>query len=277
MAARLTPARFGAIGLIMAAGMAATGCTSTTQEMSAVAASPVADSAAVSGTEAAASTDTASAAAPIDPTAPRKLVSADSESASEAAGVVGMTKDDGTGQSQLAYASTNSSSATGAVSALAYATPDRDTELLTASIPVAQALAAEEATYIDTGSDDDSIPDQPNSNTLEGLIKQYADIYKVPLNLVRRVVHRESRYNPSAYHRGNYGLMQIRYNTAKGLGYDGEPNGLLDAETNLKYAVKYLKGAWLVADKDEDKAVSLYARGYYYDAKRKNMLYVLEE
>ncbi|MGR6430327.1 transglycosylase SLT domain-containing protein [Rhizobium sp. PAMB 3174] len=274
MAARLTPAQFGAIGLIMAAGMAASGCTSTTQEMSAIAASPAPASADTSATTA----QTASAAAPIDPTAPRKVVTADDESAVEAAGVAGLAPDStAPAQGQLAYAGTDTSSASGAVSALAYATPDRDIELLTASIPVAQALAAEEATYVDTGNDDDSVPDQPSSNTLEGLIKQYADLYKVPLNLVRRVVHRESRYNPTAYNRGNYGLMQIRYNTARGLGYNGEPNGLLDAETNLKYAVKYLKGAWLVADKDEDKAVSLYARGYYYDAKRKNMLYVLAE
>lgn len=78
--------------------------------------------------------------------------------------------------------------------------------------------------------------------------------------------------NPSAVHRGNWGLMQIRYNTAKGMGYDGSPTGLLDAETNLKFAVKYLRGAWLVADKDAKKADWLYRTGYYFDAKRKGLL-----
>jgi hypothetical protein len=34
---------------------------------------------------------------------------------------------------------------------------------------------------------------------------------------------------------------------------------------------KYLRGAWLVSDSSEDNAVRLYARGYYYDAKRKGM------
>lgn len=53
--------------------------------------------------------------------------------------------------------------------------------------------------------------------------------------------------------------------------------GLFDAETNLKYAVKYLRGAWLVADSNRDNAVRLYARGYYYDAKRKGMLHVLRK
>jgi soluble lytic murein transglycosylase-like protein len=65
--------------------------------------------------------------------------------------------------------------------------------------------------------------------------------------------------------------MQIKYNTAKSMGYDGQPEGLFDAETNIKYAAKYLRGAWLVSDSSEDNAVRLYARGYYYDAKRKGM------
>jgi soluble lytic murein transglycosylase-like protein len=66
--------------------------------------------------------------------------------------------------------------------------------------------------------------------------------------------------------------MQIKHATARGMGYDGPANGLLDAETNLKYAVKYLRGAWLVADGDEGRADRLYQRGYYYDAKRKGLL-----
>ncbi|MCY1461644.1 Transglycosylase SLT domain protein [compost metagenome] len=97
----------------------------------------------------------------------------------------------------------------------------------------------------------------------------------MPVELVHRVVRRESSYNPKAYNSGNFGLMQIRYNTARGLGYDGAPAGLFDAETNLKYAVKYLRGAWLVADSDHDGAVALYSTGYYYDAKRKGMLHLL--
>ena len=107
---------------------------------------------------------------------------------------------------------------------------------------------------------------------LRQLISKYSKLYDVPEALVHRVVKRESGYNPRAYSRGNYGLMQIRYNTAKGLGYTGTPAGLFDAETNLKYAVKYLRGAWMVADTDHDGAVRLYARGYYYDAKRKGLL-----
>lgn len=107
---------------------------------------------------------------------------------------------------------------------------------------------------------------------LDKMIKYYADLNGIPVELVHRVVKRESNYNPRAYSKGNYGLMQIRYNTAKGLGYDGPAEGLFDAETNLKYATKYLHGAWMVADNQHDGAVKLYASGYYYHAKRKGLL-----
>jgi len=110
-----------------------------------------------------------------------------------------------------------------------------------------------------------------NTN-LNQLITKYASLYEVPEHLVHHVVRRESNYNPAAVHRGNWGLMQIRYNTAKGMGYDGSPTGLLDAETNLKYAVKYLRGAWIVAEKDAKKADWLYRTGYYFQAKKKGLL-----
>ncbi|CAN7329061.1 transglycosylase SLT domain-containing protein [Pararhizobium sp. LjRoot235] len=110
---------------------------------------------------------------------------------------------------------------------------------------------------------------------LDRLIAYYAKLNNIPEELVHRVVKRESTYNPRAYHAGNYGLMQIRYNTAKSLGYQGPAEGLFDAETNLKYATKYLAGAWMVADNQNDGAVRLYASGYYYHAKRKGLLETL--
>jgi soluble lytic murein transglycosylase-like protein len=124
-------------------------------------------------------------------------------------------------------------------------------------------------------SSDPFVSSIKNTN-LNQLISKYAALYDVPESLVHHVVRRETNYNPAAVHAGNWGLMQIRYNTAKGLGYDGSPTGLLDAETNLKYAVKYLKGAWIVADKDAKKADWLYRTGYYYQAKKKQLLEKLD-
>jgi hypothetical protein len=128
------------------------------------------------------------------------------------------------------------------------------------------------ASAVPTARPDTQTASAEKHGRLDRLISRYSAAYDVPESLVHRVVKRESNYNPKAYHAGNYGLMQIRYRTAKGMGYDGGPNGLYDAETNLKYAVKYLKGAWMVAGHDEKRADWLYRTGYYYDAKRKGML-----
>ena len=107
---------------------------------------------------------------------------------------------------------------------------------------------------------------------LDGLIAHYAAQYDVPEHLVRRVIVRESGYNPAARNGPYYGLMQISHATARGMGYRGEAAGLLDAETNLRYAVRYLAGAYVTAGGNEDRAVQFYARGYYYDAKRLGLL-----
>jgi soluble lytic murein transglycosylase-like protein len=107
---------------------------------------------------------------------------------------------------------------------------------------------------------------------IERLIEKYSALYQVPIDLVRHVVNRESTFNPKAYNHGHWGLMQIKHATARGMGYDGPASGLFDAETNLKYAVKYLRGAWLVSGGDEKRADRLYQSGYYYDAKRKGLL-----
>ena len=110
------------------------------------------------------------------------------------------------------------------------------------------------------------------SPELDLLIVKYAAHYQLPVELVRRVVNRESTFNPAARNGPYWGLMQIRHDTARTMGYRGSAEGLLDAETNLRYAVKYLRGAFLTADGNHDRAVRLYARGYYYDAKRKGLL-----
>lgn len=114
--------------------------------------------------------------------------------------------------------------------------------------------------------------------TLSGMNSSYASLVAkhaaangLPVALVHRVIMRESKYNPRAISKGNYGMMQIRLGTARALGYSGGAQGLLDADTNMTYAVRYLAGAYHVAGGNHDRAVALYARGYYYDAKRKGL------
>ncbi len=111
--------------------------------------------------------------------------------------------------------------------------------------------------------------------TIDSLVAQHARTHGVPEALVHRIIRRESSYNPRALSKGNFGLMQIRYATARGMGYRGSPSGLLDANTNLTYAVPYLANAYRVAGGNSDRAVALYAGGYYYEAKRKGLLHAL--
>lgn len=122
-------------------------------------------------------------------------------------------------------------------------------------------------------NDPNNPPLYPNETPeLRRQINKWADHYEVPRALVHRVVIRESTHRPWARNGPYYGLMQIHPKTARGMGYRGSAKGLLDADTNLKYAVKYLRGAWLVSDGSYDKAVGWYARGYYYEAKRRGLL-----
>lgn len=119
----------------------------------------------------------------------------------------------------------------------------------------------------------DGLPLFPGeTHELRGLINHHADTNQVPRTLVHRIVQRESGYNPGARNGPYYGLMQMLPQTARGMGFAGQPGELLDADTNLKYGVKYLRGAWLCADGSEADAVGWYARGYYYEAKRRGIL-----
>ncbi len=103
-------------------------------------------------------------------------------------------------------------------------------------------------------------------------INKWADFYDVPRPLVQRLAIRESTHNPKARNGIYYGLLQINPATARGMGFQGENSDLLNADTNLKYAVKYLRGAWLLSDGSHDTAVKWYSQGYYFEAKRRGML-----
>ena len=100
-----------------------------------------------------------------------------------------------------------------------------------------------------------------------GMAAAQASAAGVPVSLVDRVIKRESGGNARAVHAGNYGLMQIKLGTARAMGYTGSAAGLLDPQTNMTYAVRYLAGAYRAAGGNESRAVALYASGYYAQAK----------
>ncbi|MGP0092173.1 MAG: lytic transglycosylase domain-containing protein [Xanthobacteraceae bacterium] len=113
---------------------------------------------------------------------------------------------------------------------------------------------------------------EASRSDLDALITKHAQANGVPEALVRRVIQRESGYNPHAVGKGGtFGLMQIKHATARGMGYAGEPSGLLDPDTNLTFAVRYLAGAYRAANGNADQAVSYFSRGYYDAAKRQRL------
>jgi soluble lytic murein transglycosylase-like protein len=104
----------------------------------------------------------------------------------------------------------------------------------------------------------------PPRGILDELIAAHARLNDVPEALVHRVIKRESRYDPRAVgQHGAMGLMQIKHATARALGYTGPAAGLLDPETNLTYAVRYLAGALRAANGDPERGYALYRSGYY--------------
>lgn len=119
----------------------------------------------------------------------------------------------------------------------------------------------------------DPSPLNPNETPeLRGKIEAAAARHEVPVSLVQRVIVRESTHRPRARNGPYFGLMQILPQTAATMGHRGPPEALLKAETNLEYAVRYLRGAWIVSGEDEADAVKWYARGYYFEAKRLGLL-----
>ena len=99
------------------------------------------------------------------------------------------------------------------------------------------------------------------SSTYRSLIEKHASANGVPYKLADAVVQVESRYNARVVHAGNFGLMQIRPQTARGVGFSGSPSGLLDPDTNLRYGVKYLAVAYRQAGGNTCSALRYYQSG----------------
>lgn len=142
-----------------------------------------------------------------------------------------------------------------------------------ASAAIAAGVAPAEATDTTSIQPPETAPAvHVDRDHVDVLLRRYAAFYKVPVRLARRIVQRESRFDPAARNGPYWGLMQIRHDTARGVGYRGSPSGLLDAETNLAFGMAYLANALVVASGDERRAEQLFRTGFYYEAKRKRLL-----
>jgi len=95
-------------------------------------------------------------------------------------------------------------------------------------------------------------------------IEKHARAAGVPVALALAVVRVESNYNPKVRGRaGEIGLMQIKPQTARGMGFSGSSNALYDPETNLRWGMKYLAGAYQRAGGDTCGTIMRYQGGHY--------------
>ncbi|HUR42903.1 MAG TPA: transglycosylase SLT domain-containing protein [Aestuariivirga sp.] len=73
------------------------------------------------------------------------------------------------------------------------------------------------------------------------MIEAMAPQYGVPTWFALRIAKVESGYNPNARgSHGELGVFQMKCATARGIGYNGGCEGLLNAHTGIQYGLKHL-------------------------------------
>jgi soluble lytic murein transglycosylase-like protein len=120
----------------------------------------------------------------------------------------------------------------------------------------------------------DETAESPNKEMAEGgdakararqlrpVIERHAKENAIPVGLANAVIRIESNYNAKIVHAGNYGLMQIKLATARSLGFAGSAAALLDPDTNLRFGLRYLAGAYQQAEGDVCRTVMKYQSGH---------------
>jgi soluble lytic murein transglycosylase-like protein len=100
------------------------------------------------------------------------------------------------------------------------------------------------------------------ARALRPRIEQHARENALPVGLAEAVIRIESNYNPRIVHAGNYGLMQIKVETARAVGFGGSAADLLDPDTNLRYGLKYLGSVYQQSQGDLCLTIMKYQRGH---------------
>lgn len=95
------------------------------------------------------------------------------------------------------------------------------------------------------------------------LVDKHAAAHGLPAGFARAIVRIESNFNPRATGRQReVGLMQIKYETARGIGFGGTREQLYDPDTNLQWGMKYLAMAWKLGGSNPCGAVMKYQGGH---------------
>lgn len=78
--------------------------------------------------------------------------------------------------------------------------------------------------------------------------EKYAEVHDIPIEWLYAIARQESALRPSTVVKtggdgkrgGAYGVFQMTLKTARTLGFAGNPDELLDVDTNTKYATKLI-------------------------------------
>lgn len=134
-------------------------------------------------------------------------------------------------------------------------------EAVSETVPAAIAVPGKRSRNASRSGDGPLTFNAESASGVRGLIARKAAEHGIPAALADAVARVESRYNPRASNAGNFGLMQIRLQTAKGEGYSGGAGGLLNAETNAHYGIKHLARAYRMAGGDVCGTIMRYQSG----------------
>lgn len=97
--------------------------------------------------------------------------------------------------------------------------------------------------------------------SLQSVIQKHAVAEGVPLPLAYAIVRSESGFNPGLSNAGAHGLMQIKLQAAQTVGYQGTAEGLLDADTNLRFGMRFLSRIYQMAKGDACRTIAIYRSG----------------
>ncbi len=106
-------------------------------------------------------------------------------------------------------------------------------------------------------------PDLWTRMELGSIASDYAEAAGIPDALVQAVVRVESDWDQSMTgFAGEIGLMQIKPETAREMGFVEQEDKLYDPETNIRWGVRYLAEAWRLAGGDVCQTVLKYNAGH---------------
>ena len=105
-------------------------------------------------------------------------------------------------------------------------------------------------------------PHEAPAPTLKDLVSRHARENGVPEKLASAVVRIESNFNPGARGGSALGLMQIKVETARSMGFSGSARGLMEPETNLHFGMKVLADAFKASRGDVCMTLARYQSGH---------------